>query len=137
MKKGYGACDHIGILTNNVKRLERFYVDKLGFKKEKQEVLPRAISKAVFGIDCDCDFIRLEYASVKIELFRPKKSRLKRNQGHAGNHHWGFAVLDREAFCRKLKAKKTKLIEVKRNSHVVYFAQDPDGNRIEIRDIIR
>ena len=127
-------CDHIGIFTTNYKRLVDFYVGKLGFRKEKQDVLPRTIVQPIFGLAGDCDVVRLESGGFKIEIFQPRPARLKKRTGIFGCDHWGFCVGDRKRFCQRLKRKKVKVIEVKRNSHIVYFAQDPDGNRIEIRD---
>ncbi|MGD2279185.1 MAG: VOC family protein [Candidatus Omnitrophota bacterium] len=138
------TCDHIGIFTTDAKRLVSFYKNKLGFKEErKRTVLPRSLMKIIFGVSSECEFIRLVPAPVKkgekpglmIEIFEPALKRLKKNSGSAaGLNHWGYSVGDRERYCRKLKKKKVKIIEVKRGDHRTYFIKDPDGNRIEIRD---
>jgi catechol 2,3-dioxygenase-like lactoylglutathione lyase family enzyme len=139
-------CDHIGILTNNANRLADFYIHKLGFKKEKQEILPASLMKPIFGISTDCQFIRLESArinsarsslgskGVKIEIFQPHSLCLNGKLRVRGYNHWGFCVSDKKKFCQELKRKKVSIIEVKRNGRMVFFIKDPDGNRIEIRD---
>jgi len=127
------ACDHIGLFTNNYKGLLSFY-KKLGFREEKKEILPKSIVKKIFNIQSECIFGRLVSGNVKIELFQLLSAKSKRKQsGYIGYDHWGYCVGDVEKFCRSLKRKKIKIIEVKRNSHRVYFIKDPDGNLIEIR----
>ncbi len=135
MKKNNYACDHIGLLTSNAKRLLRFYTTTLGFKKTKEELLPTSIMKPVFNIACDCIFIKLVSGNVMIELFEPTSLSMRRRlNSTAGIHHWGYCVGDREKFVSRLKKKNVKIITIKRNDHSVYFISDPDGNRIEIRD---
>ncbi|MGB8656595.1 MAG: VOC family protein [Candidatus Zixiibacteriota bacterium] len=129
-----GICDHIGIFTDNCKRLVDFYIKKLGFKKEKEEILSESLMKSVFQITSDCKLLRLVLGSTKIEIFCPKSVRLKRIKGGVGYNHWGLCVEDSEKFCKRIKRKKVRVTEVKRNGHSVYFVHDPDGNRIEIRD---
>lgn len=51
-----------------------------------------------------------------------------------GYNHWGLRVNNRVAFCRSLKKKRVKVIEITRNNRKVYFIKDPDGNLIEMRD---
>ena len=128
------SCDHIGIITNNAKRLEKFYIDRLGFKKEKDVILPKNNAKSIFGLNCNCKFIRLYREALKIELFQPLSKRLKSNINAIGNHHWGFLVKNRVRFCAGLKRKRVPIVEIDRGGFITYFAKDPDGNMIEIRD---
>ena len=137
------TCDHIGIFTSNAKRLVSFYKKKLDFKEQrKKEVLPKSLIKLIFGISSECNFIKLVPSSVKkekrpgviVEIFEPTSKRFKKKTSDiTGLNHWGYRVGDREKYCRKLKKKKIKVIEVKRGDHRAYFIKDPDGNRIEIR----
>ncbi len=129
-------CDHIGICTNQAERMVKFYIDKFGFQKSKEEILERSIAKPIFGLNSTFKFIRLTSGSVMIEIFEPMSVPAKRQKNIiAGYHHWGCCVSNRLEFVQALKRKKVKIIEVKRNSHIVYFVRDPDGNMIEIREI--
>ena len=135
MKEKIHRCDHIGIFTNNSKRLVNFYVNKLGFKKGMVNKLPKSIMKPLFGISCDCKFIKLYSEGVMIEIFEPMLVRgRKRINNTIGYNHWGYCVGDRKKFVKKLRRKKVNIIEIKRNDHIIYFITDPDGNRIEIRE---
>lgn len=127
-------CDHIGLLTNNLKRLERFYIQRLGFRKEREEILPESIAQPIFKVPPAIRFVRLFFGDTKLELFEPLNKNLKKvGATHCGYHHWGFCVEDRVAFLKKLRMKGIEVIEVKRDTQSVYFIEDPDGNRIEIR----
>ena len=127
-------CDHIAIFTNNAQRLLVFYVKIMGFRKEREEILPESIMKSIFGIVSECRFITLAAGGARIELFQPLSVRLKkRRNAFTGYNHWGYVVDDREKFCQDLEMKKVHILKVKRGDHFVYFVRDPDGNRIEIR----
>ena len=129
------VCDHIGIFTNNSKKLLSFYTKKLGFKNENESILPKRIIKSIFGISFDCKFIKLVSGNMMIEIFEPLSARMrKRINKSMGYNHWGYCVADKIQFVKKLKRKGVNIIEVKRNDHVVYFITDPDGNLIEIRE---
>jgi catechol 2,3-dioxygenase-like lactoylglutathione lyase family enzyme len=129
------ACDHIGLYTNNSKKMEKFYLKILGLKKEKEEILPKSIFKPIFGIPTDCKFIRLYTDNMKLEIFEPVSARARKKiKNIVSINHWGFCVENSKKFVQKLKIKKVKIIEVKKNEHTVYFLTDPDGNRIEIRE---
>lgn len=129
------TCDHIGVFSNNYRRLLNFYVKKLGFREEFQTQLPASIIHKIFGIPCSCKFIRLVSGSVKLEIFQLFSGGLsKKHNRIIGYNHWGFRVKNKTAFCKRLKKKKVKIIEITRNKRKVYFIKDPDANLIEIRD---
>jgi catechol 2,3-dioxygenase-like lactoylglutathione lyase family enzyme len=131
-------CDHIGIYTNHARKLEKFYTQKLGFKKEKEEILGQSIVELIFGLRAQLKFIRLTSGSMMIELFEPQSVRIKKKMSSiTGYHHWGYCVPDRIKFVKKLKRQGVHVIEVKRNKHTVYFITDPDENLIEIRNIVK
>lgn len=135
MKGKNHRCDHIGIFTNNSRKLLNFYIKKLGFRKEKESILPKSIVKSIFDVSYACKFIRLVSGDMMIEIFEPTSPRMrKRIKNSIGYNHWGYCVDNRKKFVQKLKQKKVNVIEVKRNDHIVYFITDPDENRIEIRE---
>ncbi len=129
------ACDHVGLFTNDSDRLVNFYVEKLGFKKEKDTTLPESLTEPIFGVASDCRFVRLAAGNVMIEIFQPTSIKATtRLSSSTGLNHWGYCVGNRETFVEVLKEKSVAIIEVRRNAHRIYFIEDPDGNRIEIRD---
>jgi catechol 2,3-dioxygenase-like lactoylglutathione lyase family enzyme len=44
------GCDRIGIFTNNGDRSAQFYTEKMGFEKEKEEILPESLMNSLFGV---------------------------------------------------------------------------------------
>jgi catechol 2,3-dioxygenase-like lactoylglutathione lyase family enzyme len=129
------TCDHIGIFTTHYKRMVDFYMNKLGFNKEKEELLSKTIMKSIFGISSDCKFVRMAAGDIKIEIFSPINKTFRRKFDHTGGYnHWALCVGKREKFLQILKREKVKILEVKRNDHSVYFIHDPDGSKIEIKE---
>jgi catechol 2,3-dioxygenase-like lactoylglutathione lyase family enzyme len=130
-------CDHIGILTNNADALLRFYTEKLDFTKQTEEILSGKVFGEIFGFAVDCRFIRLSASYFIIELFEPIPAKAHpRAKETAGLNHFGYCVKNRCDYVSRLHERGVPVIEVKRNSHTVYFVSDPDGNRIEIRECI-
>jgi catechol 2,3-dioxygenase-like lactoylglutathione lyase family enzyme len=136
MKRNIGkSIDHIGIITSNYRRLVNFYSRKLGFKVMKEEKLSASVMRSVFGLASEGAFTRLVSGNARIEIFRITSGVLKnKTNATIGYHHWAMHVGDKSRFVNKLIKKGVRIIHIKRNSHVVYFIQDPDGNRIEIKD---
>lgn len=127
-------CDHLGIFTSNSKRLISFYTQKLGFTMQKEDILSKSLTKAIFGAALDCKFYRLVSGNLMLEIFEPERRRLhKRKNNTSGFNHFGFCVDDPAAFVRKLRKRKVRIIEIKRNGRTACFVADPDGNIIEIR----
>jgi len=128
-------CDHIGILTNNAGALLNFYTEKMDFIHEKEEILSSSVFEKIFGFAVDCRFIRLSAGDFMLELFEPaRRSACMRTAEMTGLNHFGYCVKNRRDYVDRLRKKNVGIIEVKRDSHTVYFVSDPDGNRIEIRE---
>lgn len=131
-------CDHIGILTNNARGLLNFYTKKMDFIHEKEEILSGSVFKKIFGFTMDCRFIRLSAGDFMLELFEPANgTACMRTAEMTGLNHFGYCVKNRRDYVNQLRKKNVDIIEVRRNSHTVYFVSDPDGNRIEIRDCVK
>lgn len=113
----------------------RFYTQVLGFRIGGDSTLSRSIMEKIFGIDAECRFIKLYKERFMVEIFQPLN---RKSVAHAatpvGMNHWGFCVEDRVAFVERLRADGVSVKEIDRNGRSAYFLQDPDGNRIEIRD---
>jgi len=135
MEKILASCDHVGLLTNNARGLEGFYMEKFGFKKEKETVMEKVLFSKIFGIDSSAKFIRLKAPNMKLEIFEPVSLALEKHTDKtAGFNHWGYVVGHRAEFCAGLKRKNVDVIEVEIKGDIKYFVKDPDANLIEIRD---
>ena len=128
-------CDHIGLFTENAARLKEFYEDILGFRVKHESTLPMSTVERIFGVKCDCRFIKLFKNDFMLEIFEPLSTNLgKRVANSVGINHWGYCVDNRESVVEELRESGVHVIEVERNGHSVYFITDPDENRIEIRE---
>lgn len=131
-------CNHIGIFTNNARALLSFYTEKMDFIYKKEEILSSSVFEKIFGFAMDCRFIRLSAGNLMLELFEPVKAKARaRNIKMTGLNHFGYCVKNRLDYVNRLRKKDVSIIEVRRNSHTVYFVSDPDGNRIEIRNCVK
>lgn len=91
--------------------------------------------RSVFGLTSEGAFTRLVSGKARIEIFCITSGALKKKTNATiGYHHWAMHVGDKNKFIGKLIKKGVRIIHIKRNNHSVYFIQDPDGNRIEIKD---
>ncbi len=127
------ACDHIGFFTSRADRLVNFYTGKLGFALLKEDILPRAMTKAIFNVARDCRFIKLAAGNLVLEIFEPLGGKPQsKKPAAAGVNHFGLQVGDERKFVAALRRKKVRIIDVRRKDRSIYFIVDPDGNRIEI-----
>ena len=132
------VCDHIGIFTQNMAPMKKFYMDALGFSLGSETTLSKEIMGKIFGFAHDCHFAKLHIEGFMVELFSPLSGELHTGATHkTGVNHWGFCVPDRRSFIEELRRKDHVIVEIDRNGRKIYFVVDPDGNRIEIRDYPR
>ncbi len=129
------TCDHIGFFTKNADRLIEFYTVILKFTFKQESVLSSSMTRAIFGVDSDCRFIKLVRNDFTLELFEPLSVKVREKMSRVScRYHWGYCVENREQFVQNLRAKSIPITEIKRNGRSVYFITDPDTNLIEIRD---
>ena len=129
------TCDHIGFFTKNADRLIEFYTETLKFTLKQESVLSSSMTRAIFGIDSDCRFIKLIHNDFMLELFEPVSSKARQGISKVScRTHWGYCVENREDFVQKLRNMNVPVIEIKRDGRSVYFITDPENNLIEIRD---
>jgi catechol 2,3-dioxygenase-like lactoylglutathione lyase family enzyme len=129
------TCDHIGFFTNNADKLIEFYTGTLKFTLKQESILASAMTRAIFGIDSDCRFVKLVHNDFMLELFEPLSTKAHEAISTVSRlNHWGYCVENREEFVQNLREKDVPVIEIKKNDRTVYFVTDPDTNLIEIRD---
>ncbi len=129
--------NHIGLFTNNPRRLLNFYEGKLKFKKVYQTELSKKVIKQIFGINEDCFMARLVLDEMHVEIFWPKKKNVLKSRipNAIGYNHFGVLVKNKQRYCRNLRDKyKVKVIEVDRGNRYIYFIEDPDKNLVEIME---
>ncbi len=128
------ACHHVAIFTENLKQMADFYINELGFKNEKEETLSADIAEILFGLNKECNFVRLRHEDALVELFAVKeKNEEDIDVIVTGYDHWGYWVKDPKRLFEQVKSRGAKTRVISRNKHSVYFIEDPDGNKIELK----
>jgi len=133
-KKQYPAGRHVGIFVNDIDKTSRFYIQRLGFKMDRDYVADQKIIKDIFGIHSSCRIRYLSLDDFGVELFYFPQVKLKpRNARTSGANHWTLLVRDKFSFCRGLKKKNVKVIEVIKSHTTTFFIEDPEANLIEVK----
>ena len=125
----FDSIDHIAIISSDYQKAKDFYVDKLGFK----------VNREVERKDRDDFIITLEAPNgILIELFIEKNPprRVTRPEA-AGLRHLAFRVQDIEESVEKLNKKGIETEEIRidpQNGKRMTFFMDPDGLPLELHE---
>ena len=127
---------HIGLFTNDSKRLIKFYTEILGFKIEKATNLTPELMKAIFNLEFACEMTSMTNDDTLLETFKGKNEKVApKMDGIIGINHFVFYTQDKEKKARDLESKGVPVIRVKKSEDkVVIFIKDPDDNRIELHN---
>lgn len=128
---------HVGLVCSDLEKSVKFYTENFGLPKIREAELPASEMKILFGVPLRAKVISLKAEGQIIELFnfydRPAPS--LNPAGNLGISHFALLVGPRKEFAEKLKAKGVELIYLDRGGgQAVYFARDPDGILIELRE---
>jgi catechol 2,3-dioxygenase-like lactoylglutathione lyase family enzyme len=130
-----GECHHIGMFSQNPKKLIAFYTEKLGFDLVDSKTISKDWMTQIFGLAAACQLIKLRFDSAILEIFVPQSGagELKnRISSSGGYNHWALGVKDKEAFVRELEKKGVSLLKLEGKGRFIYFVKDPEENLIEI-----
>jgi catechol 2,3-dioxygenase-like lactoylglutathione lyase family enzyme len=119
---------HIGIWSSNRSKTEELCERTLGLASEREYEAPAELMQAIFGYGKPCKIQVYSDGETRIEVFYAE------DEGLAGINHFSVTVGDKREFCAKAKDAGADVIEVRRDSHLVYFIRGPGGLLIEIKD---
>ncbi len=126
--------DHLGWVTNDLKKFEKFWVKTLGFKKIWESYIPPVMAELLYGkpIGAKCLKYKKDNVIVECHLFdRPtKKSSL--NFQRFGLNHIAIHVDNRKKFLKKYNFKTHIYHNPKGWDNI--FIRDFEGNWIELRE---
>ena len=125
----FDSIDHIAIISSDYQKAKDFYVDKLGFK----------VNREVERKDRDDFIITLEAPNgIEIELFIENNPPLRVTRPEvAGLRHLAFRVQDIEESVEKLNKKGIETEEIRidsQNGKRMTFFMDPDGLPLELHE---
>ena len=127
---------HIGLFAENPEALVRFYVEKLDFQEAGTRLIPKSLMILLFGLDADCEMIKLRRGDIILEIFAPEGMELRRKTDDmSGYNHWGITVKNKGDYCHRLEQKGVTVIKAEKGGRFIYFIKDPEGNRIEVFDV--
>ena len=126
---------HVGLFAAEPEVLVRFYTEKMNFVEAGRRVIPQSMMQPIFGLEVDCEMIKLRLDDTTLEIFAPLENRLERKrEGIAGYNHWGITVADKEDYCLRLERSGVTIIKAEKDGRQIYFIKDPEGNLIEVFD---
>jgi catechol 2,3-dioxygenase-like lactoylglutathione lyase family enzyme len=130
-----GECHHIGLFSQNPKKLIPFYTEKMGFEQLGTKIISKEWMTQIFSIPTACKLIKLRFGSAILEIFAQQTGagepgyRISPSEGY---NHWALGVKDKEAFVRELEKKGVSLLKLEGIGRFIYFVKDPEENLIEI-----
>lgn len=126
---------HLGITCKNISDSLKFYTENFDLVKIRESIVPQKETKQIFGVDSPAHIVTLKAENnQEIELFEFPEA--NNNNCRMGNiSHFALFVGNRRETLNKFIAKGLKTIYIDRgDNRFVYFAVDPDGNLIELRE---
>jgi glycosyltransferase involved in cell wall biosynthesis len=123
---------HVGWVTNNIDLFERFWVDRMGFKRVYESEGGGEMYKTLFDLDVYAYLRRYEKDGIVIEVhwFNPPVPEDKIEFYKRGINHACIWVDDRERFLKLYPWDKRVFNNPKGHQNV--FIRDIEGNWIEI-----
>ncbi len=127
---------HIGLVVKSLEDSRKFYEDVMGFKTHHDAKFSHEIMLQIFSIDSPAKAAFLNCDSGAIEIFMPDNNSSDTHQpGKCGINHFAIEVENVEDYVNNIREKGGKLNPLKKGDRTVWFASDPDGNIIELKEI--
>jgi catechol 2,3-dioxygenase-like lactoylglutathione lyase family enzyme len=130
---GIESLGHVGIAVSNLENALHFYVGELGLKEAFRLNRPDGKPWLVY--------LQADNSSTFVELFPGTKT--PSSPPLPKPFHLGFFVKDLQETLHKLQASGyplppdafKKAAKIEADGSLIYFIQDPDGNRIELSQV--
>jgi catechol 2,3-dioxygenase-like lactoylglutathione lyase family enzyme len=122
---------HVGLACVSEENADKFYGGLLGLKKSEPKTLPRALAKAIFGVDCDLKIINYIGDGLHAEILISGQP-----SNRAGCiEHIALDVGDLSVFLQGCRDLGVKVIQVPKGDAMLTFVRDLDGNLFEIKGV--
>ena len=129
---------HIGILVNSMEKSVSFYENVMGFKKHHGFELTADVMEQAFGLNSPAKVEVLTCDAGAVELIMAKDTPQHLREAHnLGINHFAVEVEDLDKYVREIEDKDVKLKSFKKDDMTIWFAMDPDGVLIELKEIKR
>ena len=128
------SLGHVGLAISQLQPALHFYVDQFGLKEAFRISFPDGTPNLIY--------LRVANTATFVELF-PGRKKTSPTEGFTVNH-LGLFVKDLQAELHSLKDRgyplpadafeKAKKVQV--DNSLLYFVKDPDGNKIELSQLL-
>lgn len=121
---------HIGLVSSNAERADRFFGELLGLEKTRTSSLPADFSQALFGVEEACDIVYYGSEGLVFEVFltgwsEPSDRKIS---------HTCVEVDDRTDLLGRCRKMGYGVREARKGDKLVVFIEDLDGNLFEVKD---
>ncbi len=121
---------HTGIAASSEEKADRFFIDILGLEKSMPKILDKKLTQAIFGINNELLIIHYRGGTVHYEILVYQEYKAPENQ----ITHSCIQVTDLINILNKCRDAGVKVVEIPKDSVVVTFISDYDGNLFEVKE---
>ena len=126
---------HVGILVKSLEESVKYYEEVLGFEKRHSSELPANIMNDAFDISVPAKVQLLSCNNSMVELFELQDSdKFCSSTVLSGINHFAIEVDDLKAYVEAIGVKGGKTKSFKKGDRTIWFAIDPNGVLIELRE---
>ena len=123
--------EHIAISSKSVEDCDKFFIELLGMKKERDFVVPDDLIEQFFGVRKNQRILRYENDELSVEAFLMDDDSIALDTFT----HTCLLIEDREKLIKKARELNFRVIKVprKNNTGFYLFLKDNFGNLFEIK----
>ena len=136
MTKPIIRLDHVGYITSDPDRFERFWVQIVGFEKRHESVLTEEMAQQLFGLPGPAQIRRYFLGTDSIEIHVFPNSQIPptpKEFSRFGLNHIALHLEDRDQFIRELPAGVKIHSFQNPGGWTNVFIEDFEGNYVELR----
>jgi catechol 2,3-dioxygenase-like lactoylglutathione lyase family enzyme len=121
---------HTGLAASSEEKADRFFIDILGLEKSMPKTIDKKLAHAIFGINDELLIIHYLGETVHYEILVYKEYKAPEKQ----IAHSCIQVTDLINIVNKCRDAGVKVIEIPKDSGVITFISDYDGNLFEVKE---
>jgi len=120
---------HVALVCGSKEKSDKFYEQLLGLTKINSKILPRELSRQIFGLDSELQIINYADDTIVFEIFINSKKSI----GGKPIEHICLEIEDLAAFLSKCRTMGVKVLQIPKGDKYLTFIRDYDGNLFEIQ----
>jgi hypothetical protein len=111
---------HAALACSSEKNSDKFFKTLLSLEKSEPKTLPRALSKAIFGIDSELEIINYldEYVHFEIFIYSHSMNRIRQIE------HVCLEVDDLQGFLKKCRDQGVEVSQIPKGDRTLNFIRD-------------